>query len=71
MLEPVPLDRAEVVAIAEIHEQLLLDGPVAVPARRPVLALEVLVDVAADPVVVEERVVDVDEKDNRMLPHAI
>ncbi len=59
---PPLLDGTEVVAVAELHEAPLLDRPVRGACVRPVLAVEVALEILADAVVVEERVVDVDEE---------
>ena len=62
VLDPVALQRAEVVAIAELEEQVLQDRPVAVARGRAELALEPAAQVGLDAVVVEQRVVDVDQE---------
>ncbi len=66
MLEPLALDRTEVVAVAEFDEQLLLDRPVPVAKGCSILSLEMLLDVEPDAVVVEQRVVHVDQEDDRV-----
>jgi hypothetical protein len=60
----VALQRAEVVGIAELAAQALELDPVAVGARRTELAHQVLAQVGDDAVVVEQRVVDVEQEDD-------
>ena len=63
VLEAIALKRAEVIRISELGAQLLEDLPLTVPARKAHLALEVCAQIALDGIVVEQRVVYVEEKD--------
>ena len=63
MLDPVALQRAEVVTVTELVHEALEDRPVPVAACRPELALEMALDIGLDVVVVEQGVVDIDEED--------
>jgi hypothetical protein len=69
ILHPIALQRAEVVGIAELRPEPLEDRPVALLALRPDLAGEEALQVGGDAVVVEERVVDVDQEYDRTLRH--
>ena len=60
VLDPIALQGAEVVAIAEFREQLLEDSPVAVAADGPEFAFEMTPEIGLDAVIVEQRVVDID-----------
>ena len=60
----VALQRAEVVGVAELAAQRLELDPVAIGARDAELAHEVLAQVGDDAVVVEQRVVDVEQEDD-------
>src|SRR5262249_22951000 len=64
VLDAVALQRPEVVAVAQLDEQLLEDGPVAVAAVRAELRGEVALDVGLDAVGVQQGVVDVHEEDD-------
>ena len=66
MLDPIALQGAEVVAVAQISEELLEDRPVAVPAGRPELTFEMASEIGLDAVIVQQRVVDIDQEDNRV-----
>ena len=66
MLHPIALQRAQVVCVAELGPKLFEDGPI---PRLPLvadLALEVALEIGGDVIVVDQRVVHVDEKDDRM-----
>jgi hypothetical protein len=71
VLDAVALQRAEVVAVAELRHQVLEDRPVAVARAGAVFPLEVAPDVVLDEVVVEQRVVDVDEEDGGVGAHGL
>src|SRR6266481_4340127 len=64
VLDPIPLQGAEVVAVAEFGEQLLEDSPVAVPALRPELVFEMALQIRLDAIVVEQCIVDINEEDD-------
>src|SRR5262249_20770012 len=61
--EPEALERSEVVGIAELGAQALELVPVALLPLGAELSGEVIAQVGRDPVVVEQRVVDVEEED--------
>jgi len=69
VLDPIALQGTEIVTIAQIGEELLEDRPVAVAAGRPKLAFEMAPEIGLDAVVVQERVVDIDEEDSRVRGH--
>src|SRR5215468_7038430 len=60
----VRFESAEIVAVAQLDKQLLEDRPVPVATSGTELALEVAFDVVLDAVVVEQRVVHIDQKNN-------
>src|SRR4030095_782653 len=64
MLDPVALQGAEVIAIAQIGKQLFEDRPVALAGGNSELTVEVALDVVLDAVVVDQRIVYVDEKND-------
>ena len=64
VLDPVALQRAEVIAVAQLRKQLLEDRPVPLPAGDSELTVEVLLKVVLDAVVVEQGVVHIDQKDD-------
>ena len=63
MLDPIALQGPEVVAVAQLVEQLLEDRPVAIAAGRAEFAFEMTLQIGLDAVVVEQCVVDVDKED--------
>ena len=65
ILNAIPLQRAEIVRIAELDAQLLENRPVALLALRADLAREMTPEVVGDAIVVEQRVVHVEEKYDR------
>ena len=64
MLDPVALQGAEVIAVAKFGEQFLKDRPVALAAARLRITVEVALEVVLDAVVVEQGVIDIDQKNN-------
>ena len=48
-------------------KQVLLDGPVSFAALRAELELQMILNVLLDAIVVEQGVVDIDEKHNRVM----
>ena len=64
MLDPVALQGAEIIAIAQLGEQLLENRPVSLAARNSELTIEMTLDVILDAVVVEQGIVHIDEKNN-------
>src|SRR6185437_1083055 len=63
---PVALERADIVAITQLREQILQDRPIALAGGSAKSAIEMLLEILLDPIVVEERVVYVEEEDDRM-----
>src|SRR5262245_12788463 len=64
MFDPVTLQRAEVVPVTQLGEEVLENLPVPVPAGRSELALEVGSNIVLDAIVIEESVIDVDQEDD-------
>ena len=60
----IPLQRAEVVGVAELVAELLEELPVLAAAVLADLGVEMRAQVGGDAVVVEQRVVDVEEEDD-------
>src|SRR5205823_12257711 len=65
VLDAVPLQRAEVVGVAELSAQLLEDLPVALGPRLAERLDQMTFQIREDGVVVEQRVVDVQQEDRR------
>ena len=63
VFDTVPLQCTEIVSIPQFDKQVVENCPVPVATGGTVLALEVGLDVSLDVVVVEKRIVDVDQKD--------
>src|SRR5689334_15555180 len=66
MLETVALQSSEVVAVAELVEQVLEYLPVAQARAAAVDLLQVFLEILLNRVVVDQRVVNIDEKDDRL-----
>ena len=64
VLDPEALESAEVIAVTQLCEQLFEDRPVSVARSGAELTFKVSLQVILDMVVVEQRVVDVDQKNN-------
>jgi hypothetical protein len=64
VLEAVALERSQVIGVAQLPAQILEQSPVALLPLRADLLVQELLEVLGDPVVVEERVVDVEEEDD-------
>ena len=64
VLDPVALQGAEIIAVTQFREQLLENRPVALAGGNSELTVEVAFDVVLDAVVVEQRIVHVDEKND-------
>ena len=62
MLDTIALQGPEIIAVAEIGEQLFENRPITVAACRPKLALEMAPQIGLDAVIVDLGVVDIDEK---------
>ena len=69
VLDAVALQRAEVVGVAELGAQRFEDRPVALLALGADLAREVALQVGGDAVVVEQRVVDVEQEHDAAADH--
>ena len=67
MLQPVPLERAEVVGVAELRPQVLEDRPVTITIRLTEFPLQVAGQILRHPIVVQQRVVDVEQEDHPAL----
>ena len=66
MLHSISLQRAQVVRVAQLRPQLFEEGPVSLLPFVPDLLLEVTLEIGRDVIVVDERVVHVDQEDDRM-----
>src|SRR2546428_909563 len=66
MLDPIPLQRAQVVRVAQLGPQLFEDGPVPLLPLASDLVLEVALELGRDVIVVDERVVHVGQEADRM-----
>src|SRR5215472_12731249 len=66
MFDAIALQRAKVVPVTELHEEGLENCPVPIATGGAVVALEINLDVSLDVVVVEKRVVDIDQEDGLM-----
>src|SRR3989442_13569273 len=66
MLHPIALQGTEIVRVAQLGSQLLEDGPVPLLPLASHLALEVSLEIGRDGIVVEQRVVDIEQEGNRI-----
>src|SRR5690242_1566225 len=66
MFVTVALQRSEIVAIPKLREQIVENSPVALASSAAVGSLDMVLEVLLDGVVVQERIVDIDQKDSRM-----
>jgi len=64
MLKPIPLQRAEVVGVAEFLPQSLEHFPVLPLTRTPDCTSEVAPKIGGHSIVVEQRIVDIEKKDH-------
>src|SRR5664279_6629989 len=64
VFQPVTLQRPQVVCVAKLAAQLFENRPVPVPARGPELTREVIAEVLFHAVVIEQRVVTVEQEDD-------
>jgi hypothetical protein len=62
--EAKPLQGAEVVRVSELGAELLKEFPILMLALLPEVLCQVLAQVLCDTIVVEERVVDVEQEDD-------
>src|SRR6266566_3861424 len=69
VLGPVALQRAEIIPIAELDEQRFEDRPVPITRRGAELTLEMALEVVLNAIVVQQRVVHVDQEDDRSRGH--
>jgi len=60
------LESADIVAVAQLRHQILQDPPIAIARGDAISPLEMILQVLLDPVVVDQRVVYIDKKDDRM-----
>ena len=63
-LDPVALQRAQVVGVSEFAPQLFKNLPVPVAGGDPICPFEVLAQMDLHAIVVDERVVDVEQEDD-------
>ena len=66
MLGAKALQCSEIVAVAEFREQVFQDSPIAIARITSVGAFEMVFQVLLYPVVIEQRVVDVEQEDDRV-----
>jgi hypothetical protein len=66
MLRPIPLQRTEVVRVAQFRPQCLEDVPIVLLAIMSELSVHVPHQIGHDAIVVEERVIDVEQGDKRL-----
>src|SRR5262249_937747 len=69
MLCSITLEGADVIAIAQLSEEILQDPPVALACGAAESPLEMLLQILLDGVIVEQRIVDVDEEDQWLRRH--
>lgn len=73
VLDAIALQRTEIVSIPKLCEQILENGPVPITTSGSVLVLEMGFDIGLDVIVVEKRIVDIDQEDDliyRSYPYA-
>jgi len=63
IFEPIALQRAQIIRVAELCPQFLEDHPVALAAGMAEFALQVLTEIGLHGIVVEQRVVDIEQED--------
>ena len=68
MFDAVALEGSDIVAIAEFREQIVQDSPIAIAGGASIGPLEMVLQVLLDSVVVEQRIVDIDQEDDRIKP---
>jgi hypothetical protein len=71
MFDAEALEGSQIVPVAQLLEELLLDRPEAVSALEPELALNVTFEVVLDAIVIEQCVVHIYQKDNREISFGI
>src|SRR5262245_17604392 len=71
VLGPIALQGAQIVSISELDEERFEDRPVAIARRGAELALQMALEVVLHAIVVQQRVVDVDEEDDPRGAHAV
>src|SRR5271170_7528885 len=69
MLGAKALQGSQIVAVAQYREQILQDPPIAIAGLTSVGAFEVVLQILLHAVVIEQRVIDVYQEDNRMNPY--
>src|SRR5438552_5196703 len=65
MFDTVALESSNVIAIAEFSEQIVENSPVAIASGAAKDPLDMVLQVLLDGVVVEQRIVDIDQKNSR------
>lgn len=70
-LEAVPLESSEVVGIAEFRPQLLKDLPISVGGVGADFSLESALEICGDAIIVDKRVVDVEEEYDVVSIHGV
>ena len=68
MLGTKALQSSEIVTVTEFREQVLQDPPIAIAGVASVGVVEMVLQILLDAIVVEQRVIDVEQEDNRMRP---
>ena len=63
-LVAIALQRTEIIGVAKFVDQLLQDFPVSVARGGPVTLRQMFAEMGLNPIVVEQRVVDVEQKDD-------
>src|SRR5579884_4152232 len=66
MFDPVTLEGSDIVAIAQLREQILEDPPVALAGGAAKDALQMVLQILLYPIVVEQRIVHINEEDDRV-----
>src|SRR5262249_6709780 len=64
VLEPIAFQRAEIVCVADLASQLLEDRPVPIARGRAICPREMVAQVGLHAIIVEERVVHVEQEDD-------
>ena len=68
MLDTEALQCAQIVPIPELDKKVVENPPIAVAGVAPISALEMILQILLYAVVVEQRIVDIDQEDDRMRP---
>src|SRR6478672_5469761 len=65
MFDTIALQSSDVIAIPEFSEQIVENSPVAIASGAAKGPLDMILEVLLDGVVVEQRIVDIDQKNSR------